>query len=1167
MDASVLAYLRYTYQSLADATRISPSLSEGDSVSVSSDELQRGQLGDAARRALLELARNLAEKQNKPFNADDVWPLSLVVIPKVFASRPEHGQWKRSRPRLVAPLLLGARLDRDGNLLPEESAERQAFISRELLEPSQHAVTIGSVEAADEAYAQHAARAESWGLQMAKGIAIIEAATGMEYEQLRIERYDLLDVGKVVVCGGSGATRSIQNLTGYLLDHTDAEVPLLASLVTPAADAPMLDLRKQLQMSAGHLGQMECRYGLSPSQREALAQHLAGKGSNGVLAVDGPPGTGKTTLLLSVIATHWVQHAVDGEVPPIMVATSTNNQAVTNILRAFAGVVEVDGPLAGRWLKAMKSYGLYMPAMTRKEMLDFPVHELRQNGRESSFDAKCYEDAAGLAQGLQEFLEGAKAAFAMDAAAGLDAAVVHLQHALKDEVQQIGQAVAALVSVADCAGDVSDSAVAAALQQMQDQQQALQTRLRESECRLRQLDDLQAAWADHQLSEPTLIGLMAWIGLTARRRLRDRAFWARQRATAPSEAVEALRDVSFAQVEAQLEARRKAVNNEKCAAKADIDTLTRQQGNLQHQLQILHPLLAGQPLAVEVVQQALDMGARYRAFKLATHYWEGRYLQLLQTQLGTPEGVADGMQPERVLERYRRLAMLHPCFVATLYTLPGRFTAFKNAVVPLLNSIDLLIADEAGQVPPEIAVASFALAKRAIVVGDVDQIEPIWAVPATIDLANARHTGVIPATATPEDLRRAGIAASNGSLMKMAQRATPVARFPERGRGMFLSEHRRCWKEIIQLCNTLVYAGRLQPLRDDNGVRPIQPSLGHVHIPGTDHLRGGSRENEVEAQAIARWIGKHSAAIRSAYGERALSELVAVVTPFSAQVRRVLTELNTHLGKEHGITVGTVHALQGAERRIVVFSPCYGLNTVPGSTFIDRNRSMLNVAISRAQDAFLVFGNMHLFRPEGGHPCAVVGRMLFDHGREIQGVDADLLVPARMPERGRLVSDLQGHRALLQEALTTARRTLVIVSPFLTQDAIITDGIEAGIKAATARGVKVRVVTDPSLAREHELAVCSRRLTAAGAQVRLARTQGVHSKLLLVDRSWFAIGSFNWLSAVRREGDPHARYESSLRYDGDESFSMITRTLEDIARLVAVAPSAAPVTGGATRLS
>ncbi|WP_303636564.1 AAA domain-containing protein [Stenotrophomonas tuberculopleuritidis] len=1166
MDASVLAYLRYANQSLADATRISPSLSESDAVSVSPDELQRGQLGDTARRALLERARNMAEKQKKPFNADDVWPLSLVVIPKVFASRPEHGQWKTSRPRLVAPLLLGARLERDGNLLPEESAERQAFISRELLEPSQQKVTIGSVEAADEAYAQNGARAESWALQMAKGVAIIEAVTGMEYERLHIEEYDLLDAAKVVVCGGSGATRSIQNLTGYLLERADVEVPLLASLVTPAADAPLLDAREQLRVSAGHLGQMECRYGLSPSQREALAQHLAARESNGVLAVDGPPGTGKTTLLLSVIATHWVQHAVDGAAPPLIVATSTNNQAVTNILRAFAGVVEVDGPLAGRWLKAMKSYGLYMPAMTRKEVLDFPVHELRQNGRESSFDARCYEDAAGLAQGLQEFLERASAAFAMDAAEGLDAAVMHLQHALKDEVRQIGQAVSALVAIADYAGNVSDAAVAASRQQMQDQQQKLQTRMRDSECRLRQLDALQVAWAEHQLSEPLLIGLMAWIGLTGRRQLRNRAFWTRQRAAAPSEAVEALRDVSSAQVEAQLEAWRNAADEEISAAKAGIDTLTRQQADLQHQLQILHPLLAGRPLAIEVVQQALDMGARYRAFKLATHYWEGRYLQLLKAQLGTSEGVVDGMQPERVLERYRRLAMLHPCFVATLYTLPGRFTAFNGTVMPLLNSIDLLIADEAGQVPPEVAVASFALAKRAIVVGDVDQIEPIWAVPATVDLANARHTGVMPATATPEDLRRAGIAASNGSLMKMAQRATSVARFPERGRGMFLSEHRRCWKEIIQLCNTLVYAGRLQPLRDDNGVRPIQPSLGHVHIPGTDQLRGGSRENDREAQAIARWIGKNSAAIRRAYGQSALGGLIAVVTPFSAQARRVLTELNTHLGKGHGITVGTVHALQGAERRIVIFSPCYGLNTVPGSTFIDRNRSMLNVAISRAQDAFLVFGNMHLFRPEGGHPCAVVGRMLFDQGREIEGVDADLLVPAPMPGRGRLVSDLQGHRALLQEALITARRTLVIVSPFLTQDAIITDGIEAGIKAATARGVKVRVVTDPSLARERELAVCSRRLTAAGAQVRLARTQGVHSKLLLVDRSWFAIGSFNWLSAVRREGDPHARYESSLRYDGDESFSMITRTLEDIARLVAEVPSAAPLTDEAAPL-
>ena len=48
--------------------------------------------------------------------------------------------------------------------------------------------------------------------------------------------------------------------------------------------------------------------------------------------------------------------------------------------------------------------------------------------------------------------------------------------------------------------------------------------------------------------------------------------------------------------------------------------------------------------------------------------------------------------------------------------------------VPLYNGIDLLIVDESGQVAPELAVPSFSLAKQAILVGDIQQIEPVWSI-------------------------------------------------------------------------------------------------------------------------------------------------------------------------------------------------------------------------------------------------------------------------------------------------------------------------------------------------------------------------------------------------------------------------------------------------------
>lgn len=54
----------------------------------------------------------------------------------------------------------------------------------------------------------------------------------------------------------------------------------------------------------------------------------------------------------------------------------------------------------------------------------------------------------------------------------------------------------------------------------------------------------------------------------------------------------------------------------------------------------------------------------------------------------------------------------------------------------LYDFADLLIVDEARQVLPEVAAASFALAKKALVIGDTEQIPPIWSIAPAIDVGN-----------------------------------------------------------------------------------------------------------------------------------------------------------------------------------------------------------------------------------------------------------------------------------------------------------------------------------------------------------------------------------------------------------------------------------------------
>ena len=376
----------------------------------------------------------------------------------------------------------------------------------------------------------------------------------------------------------------------------------------------------------------------------------------------------------------------------------------------------------------------------------------------------------------------------------------------------------------------------------------------------------------------------------------------------------------------------------------------------------------------------MDTRLRYTAFKLATHYWEGRWLLEMREQFNTD--YKESQSEKKQKKRWRRYAKLAPCFVSTLYTLPNLMHAFNGKHVTLFDFIDLLIIDEAGQVSPDVSGATFALAKKALVVGDMQQIEPIWGITESIDIGNLREKKVV-STGDEDEISAffsTGLAASSGNLMKVAQRASPYQKSDERGlfeRGMFLTEHRRCVPEIIQYCNRLAYGGRLIPMRESEVDYPL-PHLGYAHISGQSRRVGGSRDNRDEATVIVRWIAEHRDMLASHYSEKSLSldQIVAIVTPFRPQAN-LLQGLLKKSGITESLKVGTVHILQGAECPVVIFSPVYGIDDRP-PYFFDRGNSMLNVAVSRAKDSFLVFGNMNNFdQKASSKPSGLLASFLF----------------------------------------------------------------------------------------------------------------------------------------------------------------------------------------------
>lgn len=651
-----------------------------------------------------------------------------------------------------------------------------------------------------------------------------------------------------------------------------------------------------------------------------------------VLAVNGPPGSGKTAMLKAIISHQYVEAALAKGDCPIVIGVGGTNQSVTNIVNAFPNVLyQGDSKTLlhmRRWIDGPANYGTYFPSTSIKnnmspELLKSAVlGEVDKSNKGGvvrwSGELANLNNPSKLDQLIGQFTNYCGQHYTTTFS-DLESCVAQLHHTLTAYSKAINTLYYQLVEEFD-KGFETHPSIHTSFSKFFDEKHSNS----QGAAQIKTMYDLLHGDDSKKIQI---------ISDVCREYLRDN----------------------------DLEG-----NNPAILANFGV--------------------LSGMAKVI-LADRAVDLLVRSELFHYAARYWEGRYL------LSCSEHFLIYASPSNLETALRRMCMITPILVSTVQSAPKIFAYQKPSGISeqpyLYGKADLLIIDEAGQADIRSTLPLLALAKKTIAVGDIAQIPPViqdvtpiqeQGLFQTLGMGvNEAHTKRCFVHAFKNQL----LPSISGSILHVLRQISCVN---HQGQGMSLRGHYRCQEVLSQFCNELVYDNSIfiiPPLFKERG--PFRP-LTWVSSASETQKVGTSHKNEKEARTIVEWLIDQWPRIHDHYNKpskpkKRLPDLVGIISPYKKQslvfighdeddsgskgkTQGMLHSLliKKFKGTEYEITVddvdkmkiGTVNALQGAEKPIILFSGTKSIK-FGGDVHYRAAAYILNVAVSRAKECFVAF--------------------------------------------------------------------------------------------------------------------------------------------------------------------------------------------------------------------
>lgn len=304
---------------------------------------------------------------------------------------------------------------------------------------------------------------------------------------------------------------------------------------------------------------------------------------------------------------------------------------------------------------------------------------------------------------------------------------------------------------------------------------------------------------------------------------------------------------------------------------------------------------------------------------------------------------------------FNALSVVIPVLSSTFASV-GRFLKHAGN-----KSLGMLIIDESGQAVPQSALGAIYRTKRAVVVGDPLQVEPVVTIPNVLIDILGENTGV-------EKCYRA----IENSAQTFADNINEFnGMIGNRQVGCPLVVHRRCIDPMFSISNLISYDNRMfnKTNKKEEYLKPENPFLikksGWIHVEGEEN---GNRDHFVKNQA-ERVCQLMEGAVHIYLDFFETDDKIFIITPFrtvAESMREFIVSYFSKKGYDKKVLskwtkncVGTVHTFQGKDANEVLFVLGCSNKSEGAMNWVVKKANILNVACTRAKYRIAFIGNIN----------------------------------------------------------------------------------------------------------------------------------------------------------------------------------------------------------------